>query len=121
MAYLPYPARKRKETPIMATKAPMTARGVIFSLKKRVAGGMMRMGTMDMMVAAIPALVSFTERREREIPRNVPKKAPKAVHPRAARWFKSALTLGHQRKAANKARKIPNAAMIRIWVAAKRS
>jgi len=67
-----------------ATKAPMTALGVILSLKKKAAGGMIRIGTMDMMVAAIPVFVSFTARREREMPRKVPKKAPMAVHPSAA-------------------------------------
>ena len=42
---------------------------------------MMRMETMDMMVAATPVWVNLTARREREIPRKVPKNAPIAVHP----------------------------------------
>lgn len=49
--------RKKSPTPAIATSAPTTSFAVTFSLNRKIAAGMMRMGIMDMMVEATPVEV----------------------------------------------------------------
>ena len=49
--------RKKRPTPAMATKAPTTSLAVTFSLNRKMAAGMMRIGIIDMMVEAMPVEV----------------------------------------------------------------
>ena len=48
---------KKKDTPAIQIIAPSTSIHVTFCLKKIIAGGIIRTGTIDIMVDAIPALV----------------------------------------------------------------
>jgi len=82
---------------------------------------MIKTGTRDMMVDAIPVSVNFTASRENDTPRKGPKKEPVTMPDIPLLFLKALCTLGHLpimvTMSANPA--IPE--IIRIWVAAKGS
>lgn len=68
---------KNSAVPATLISAPVNSVTVIFSLYIRTAGIIINMGTSAMMVDAMPVPVCLTDIREKEMPRNGPKKAPK--------------------------------------------
>jgi hypothetical protein len=64
---------KKSATPAMAVNAPSISLGVIFSLNIIIEKGIIRTGTILIMVAAMPDEVYFTARSENETPRKGPK------------------------------------------------
>ena len=79
--------KNNKETPIKEMTAPMISRAFTFSLKNMTAGGIMSMGTRDMIVEAIPVDVYCTASRENDTPRNKPKNAPIEMNNNVFRFF----------------------------------
>ena len=75
--------RNRIPMPATAIQAPRMARQVSFSRNKIHTAGSMRMGTIDMMVAAIATFVNEMEMRLNVTPIYGPRTAPRSVKRRA--------------------------------------
>ena len=58
-------SKKKKATPKTVINEPITSFIVIFSLKRKIAGGIIKIGTMDIIVEAIPVVVCCTESKEK--------------------------------------------------------
>ena len=71
----------------MAINAPMISLNRTFSLKKIIARGINIMGTIDIMVAAMPTAVYLIAIRENDTPRKGPKTAPIVVNVMALPCF----------------------------------
>ena len=65
--------------PIKEIIAPVISLGVIFSLKIKIAAGIINIGVIDVIVDTIPVGACCTARSESDTPRNGPKKAPKEI------------------------------------------
>ena len=67
---------KNRITPPTAITAPITSLIVSLSFKNITAGGIIKIGTIDIIVDATPVVVYFTDKSEKETPKNGPKNAP---------------------------------------------
>ena len=79
------------------------------------------MGTMDMMVEATPVVVFCMANKEKDTPKNGPKKAPREVSFIADLFFMPESIFGQAFKGKKSTVKPTIPAKIRIWVAAKAS
>ena len=105
----------------MATNAPTTSLGVIFSLNINTEKGIIRTGTMLMIVAAIPEEVYLTASNENDTPRKGPKNAPMVRLFIAGLFFRAGMRLYHLPSMVYIIVKPKNPVMTLIWVAAKAS
>lgn len=67
---------KKSATPITLTKAPIISNVVTFCLKIIIDGRIIKTGTVDIIVEAIPAEVYFKDNKQKETPKNEPKIDP---------------------------------------------
>jgi len=70
--------KNRMATPITVITAPRISLKLTFSFRNRTAGGIIKTGTIAMIVEAIPVEVFLIANKEKETPRKGPKKDPTA-------------------------------------------
>ena len=87
--------RKKITTPVTDITEPIISITLTFSLKRIIDGGIINIGTIDIMVAAIPVEVYLTDNNENETPKKGPKIEPSRINFIALLFFNAGITLFH--------------------------
>ncbi len=96
--------------------APIISFTVTFSLKRIIDAGIISIGIIDMMVDATPVDACCTAKRDKETPKNGPKKDPMATTPITLRCFSDTARPFHCFMMVKKSENPINAAIALIWV-----
>ncbi len=79
--------KKNKVTPANEITAPRSSVRLNFSLNIKTEAGIIKIGTIDIMVDAMPVVVCWTDSSEKDTPRKGPKKAPRVINSIALLFF----------------------------------